>query len=75
MKQLNIYAANMGVPKYRNQLTTNLQELTDNNTMTADFNTHLWQWINHLYRKSTREQQPSHTGPQGLNRYSLNIST
>ena len=37
MKQLNIYAANMGVPKYRNQLTTNLQELTDNNTMTADF--------------------------------------
>ena len=39
MKQLNIYAANMGVPKYRNQLTTNLQELTDNNTMTADFHT------------------------------------
>ena len=56
MKQLNIYAANMGVPKYRNQLTTNLQELTDNNTMTADFNTHLWQWTNHLYRKSTREK-------------------
>ena len=31
----------MGVPKYRNQLTTNIQELTDNNTMTGDFNTHL----------------------------------
>ena len=30
----------MAVPKYRNQLTTNVQELTDNNTMTADFNTH-----------------------------------
>ena len=30
----------MGVPKYRNQLTTNVQELTDNNTMTGDFNTH-----------------------------------
>ena len=23
----------MGVPKYRNQLTTNVQELTDNNTL------------------------------------------
>ena len=32
---------NMGVPKYRNELTTNVQELTDNNTMTGDFNTHL----------------------------------
>ena len=35
IKQLNIYVANMGVPKYRNQLTTNVQELTDNNTMTG----------------------------------------
>ena len=25
----------MGVPKYRNELTTNIQELTDNNTMTG----------------------------------------
>ena len=40
-KQLNIYAANMGVPKYTNQLTTNVQEHTDNNTMIGDFNTHL----------------------------------
>ena len=38
----------MGVPKYRNQLTTNIQGLTDNNTMTGDFNTHLWQWIDRL---------------------------
>ena len=30
----------MGVPKYRNQLMTKVQELTDNNTMTGDFNTH-----------------------------------
>ena len=30
----------MGVRKYRNQLTTNIQELTDNNTMTGDFNTY-----------------------------------
>ena len=30
----------MAVPKYRNQLTTNVQELTDNNTMTGDFNTY-----------------------------------
>ena len=43
----------MGVPKYRNQLTTNVQELTDNNTMTGDFNTHLWQWTDRLCRKST----------------------
>ena len=34
----------MAVPKYRNQLATNLQELIDNNTITGDFNTHLWQW-------------------------------
>ena len=26
----------MGVPKYRNQLTANVQELTDNNTVTGD---------------------------------------
>ena len=55
-KQLNIYAANMGVPKYGNQIPINVQELTDNNTMTADCHTHLWQWTDHLYRKSTREQ-------------------
>ena len=30
----------MAVPKYRNQLTTNVQELTDNNAMTGDFNTY-----------------------------------
>ena len=47
-KQLNIYAANMGVPKYRNQLTTNVQKVIDNNTMTGDFNTHLWQWTERL---------------------------
>ena len=52
IKQLNIYAANMGVPKYRNQLTTNVQELTDNNTVTGDFHTHLWQWTDHLCIKS-----------------------
>ena len=56
IKQLNIYAANMAVPKYRNQLTTNVQELTDNNTMTGDFYTHLCQWTNRLRRKSTGEQ-------------------
>ena len=50
IKQLNIYAANMGVPKYRNQLATNVQEHTE------DFNTHLWQWTDRLYRKSTGEQ-------------------
>ena len=30
----------MGVPKYGKQLPTNIQEHTDNNTMTGDFNTH-----------------------------------
>ena len=38
----------MAVPKYRNQLTTNVQELTDNNTLTGDFNIHLWQWTDRL---------------------------
>ena len=46
----------MGVPKYTNQLTTNIQELTDNNTMTGDVNTHLHQWTDHLCIKSTGEQ-------------------
>ena len=46
----------MGAPKYRNQLTTNIQELTDNNTMTGDFNTDLWQWTDRLCRKSKGEQ-------------------
>ena len=46
----------MGAPKYRNQLTTNIQELSDNNTMTGDFNTDLWQWTDRLCRKSTGEQ-------------------
>ena len=45
----------MAVPKYRNQLATNVQELTDNNTITGDFNTHLWQWADRLCRKSTGE--------------------
>ena len=38
----------MAVPKYGNQLTTNIQEHTDNNTLTGDFNTHLWQWTDRL---------------------------
>ena len=38
----------MGARKYRNKLTTNVQELTDNNTLTGDFNTHLWQWTDRL---------------------------
>ena len=36
-----LFSANMGVPKYRNQLKTNIQKLTDNNTMTGDFNNHV----------------------------------
>ena len=51
MKQLNIYAANMGVPKYGNQIPINVQELTDNITMTGILTpTHLWQLSNHLCR-------------------------
>ena len=45
----------MAVPKYGNQLTTNIQEHTDNNTLTGDFNTHLWKWTDCLCRKSTGE--------------------
>ena len=30
----------MGVPKYGNQIPINVQELTDNNTMTGDFKTY-----------------------------------
>ena len=40
IKQINIYAANMAVPKYGSQLPINVQELTDNDTMSGDFNTY-----------------------------------
>ena len=39
---VNMYAANVGAPKYKNQLITNIKKLIDNNTMiVGDFNTSL----------------------------------
>jgi len=37
---VNIYAPNLGAPKYIKQIITNIKELVDNNTIIAgDFNT------------------------------------
>jgi len=55
---VNIYAPNLGSPIYIRQLITNIKELIDNNTIiVGDFNTPLIS-IDHLSRKSTREQWP-----------------
>ena len=40
---VNIYAPNMGTPKYIKQLITKIKELNDNNTViVGDFNSHQW---------------------------------
>ena len=42
---VNIYAPNMGTPKYIKQMLTNIKEENDCNTkMAQNFNTHLHQW-------------------------------
>ena len=53
---VNIYAPNVRVPKYINQLITNIKKLIDSNTIiVGDFNT-TQQWTDHLIKKSTRKQ-------------------
>lgn len=55
----NIYTPNIGVPKYINQLLTELKGQIDNTTVIVGhltFNVH--QKIDHQGRKSTRIKQP-----------------
>ena len=43
---VNIYALNIGAPKYTKQMLTDLKGETDRKTITAsDFNAQLHQWI------------------------------
>ena len=42
---INIYAPNIGAPKYIKQILTDLKGENDNNTViVGDFNTHWHQW-------------------------------
>lgn len=54
---VNIYAHNIGAPKYIKQLLTDIKGEIDNNTLTF----HLHQWIDNPGRKSIREQSCSMT--------------
>jgi len=53
---VNIYAANMGAPKYIKQLITNIKEVINSNTIVVgDFNTPLTS-MDHPNRKSIKKQ-------------------
>ena len=50
---LNIYAPNIGAPKYIKQILTDIKgEIESNAIIIIDFNTHLHPWIDHQDRKS-----------------------
>lgn len=54
MTIINIYAPNIRIPKYIQQILTDLKGETDNNTITVgDFNTQFQQWINHTVIEKT----------------------
>ena len=51
------YETNTGAPKYIKQLLTDLKgDINSNTIIVWDLNTHLYQWIDHPDRKSTRKQ-------------------
>ena len=50
---VNIYAPNIGAPRYIQQTLTDIKGEIDGNTITVgDFNTHSHQWSDPLDRKS-----------------------
>ena len=56
---VNIYARNIGAPKYVKQLLMDLKGEIDRNTViVGDFNTPLTSWVDLPGRKSTRRQLP-----------------
>ena len=56
---INVYAPNMGAPKYIKQLITNISNLIDKNVVIAEtLILHLQQWIDHLDTGSIKKQGP-----------------
>ena len=55
---INIYALNIGVPKYIMQMLTSMKgEINNNTIIVGDFNTHSHLWIDQLNRKLTRKHK------------------
>ena len=50
---VNIYAPNIGTPKYIKQILTNIEgDINSNTVIVGELNTHLHQWIDYADRKS-----------------------
>ena len=55
---VNIYAPNIGAPKYVRQMLTSMKEEINSSTIiVGDFNTHSQLWIDQLNRKLTRKHK------------------
>ena len=55
---INVYALNIGAPKYIKQILTDIKGETDRNTIiVGDFIPHSHQWTDLLDRKSIRQQR------------------
>ena len=53
---VNIYAPNIGAPKYIKQILTDIKgEIDNNQIIRGDFNTHLYQWTDHPEEKINKE--------------------
>ena len=53
---INIYAPNIGAPRYVRQMLTSMNgEINNNTIIVGDFNTHSHLWIDQLKRKLTRK--------------------
>ena len=56
---INIYAANIGVPKYIKQILTDIKGESDTKMIiAANFTSHCHQWADLPDRKSIRQQKP-----------------
>ena len=56
---VDIYAPNIGTPRYVRQILTTIKgEISSNTAIVGNFNIHFCQWINHSERKLTRRHVP-----------------
>ena len=56
---VNIYAPNIGVPGYTEQILTDIKgEIRGNTIIVGDLTLHSRQWTDPLERKSVRQQRP-----------------
>ena len=55
---VNIYAPNIGAPKYIKQITDIKGEIDSNTIIAGDFNIHLHQWIEYPNRRSIKKHWP-----------------